>query len=336
MSEGPVVAPIQGVARRPAPPSMATLARQFEAFHARLVLEPAREQRIRAAVGELQAQLAALPTLTPLLREVLLAGTVAHGTALQPREDAEFAAEAVLALDLARCEAWTRPAGRHPDATLDWLARQLAAIPALERRLRRLERCLRVGYPGDFHVDLFPANAPLPHSGAWQMPNPRPGSWNGLEPWVATHPKAYSAWCADRNTSTGGRFSRVVRFLKCWRDHGLPVAARPSTIILQTMAGQALPDATDSDAHALTLVLRNIADRARTSQPFFARLRVPNPVQPEDDLAASWPDDAIGLFAIHSHRSAERARLCWETPNQDRSAQLWSEFFGDRFPVPVA
>lgn len=314
---------------------MATLARQFEAFHARLALEPAREARIRVALDELRTSLKADPVLAPLLREVLLSGSLAHGTALQPRDGTEFAADVVLALDLARSEPWSSTSGRNPAATLDWLAARLGSNPSLERRLRRLERCVRLWYPGDFHLDLTPANAPLAQSGAWQVPSPRPGAWNGLEPWVPSHPKAYAGWCVDRNATTDGRFSRIVRFLKCWRDHGLPAAARPTSIVLQTMVGQALPDTTDSDAHALTVVLRNIADRARSSQPFFSRLRVPNPVQLDEDLALIWPDDSIQLFASHAHRSADRARLCWETPNLDRSAQLWSDFFGDRFPVPV-
>lgn len=315
---------------------MATLARQFDAFHTKLALEPDREGRIHAALDELRRSLQADPALAPLLREVLLTGSLACGTALQPADGTEFAADVVLALDLARSEPWSTPAGRNPAATLDWLALRLGAIPILARRVRRLERCVRLWYPGDFHLDLVPANAPLATSGAWQVPNPRPGAWNGSEPWSASHPKAYAGWCAERNSTTNGRFARIVRFLKCWRDHGLPVAARPGSRLLQTMIGQALPDTTDSDAHALTLVLRNVSDRARTSQPFVARLRVPNPVQLDEDLAASWPDDSIQLFASHSNRSADRARLCWETPNLDRSAQLWSELFGDRFPIPVA
>jgi hypothetical protein len=315
---------------------MATLARQFEAFHAKLALEPAREGRIQAALDELRSSLQADPGLAPLLREVLLTGSLACGTALEPADGTEFAADVVLALDLARSHAWSTTAGRNPAATLDWLAQRLGAIPTLARRVRRLERCVRLWYPGDFHLDLVPANAPLASSGAWQVPSFRLGAWSGLEPWSASHPKAYAGWCADRNATTNGRFSRIVRFLKCWRDHGLPVAARPGSMVLQTMIGQALPDTTDSDAHALTVVLRNVADRARSSQPFLSRLRVPNPVQLDEDLAAAWPDDSIQLFASHSTRSADRARLCWETPNQDRSAQLWSELFGERFPVPVS
>ena len=315
---------------------MATLARHFESFHARLALEPAREDRVRAAVELLQAQIRDDAVLGPLLREVLITGSLACGTALQPREGLEFSADVALALDLSRSEPWSTPAGLNPDATLSWLAGRLGAIPALERRVRRLERCVRLGFPGDFNLDIVPAHAPRAHSGAWQLPNPNPATWAGLDPWIASNPRAYASWCADRSTTTNGRFPRLVRFLKCWRDHALPAAARPGSMVFQTMIGQALPDATDSDAHALTLVLRNLADRARSSQPFFARLRVPHPVQIDLDLAAAWPDDSIQRFATHASRSADRARLCWETPNQDRSAQLWSEFFGATFPMPIA
>lgn len=308
---------------------MPTLDAYFESFHARITLDQGRRDRVTSAHTTLRDRLRTRPLLDSKIKDLFLQGSYIQHTAVRPPQEGEFDVDVVLAMDFVEPTPWSGSRVRTPQAAIDWVASELSRIPAYAGMVEPRRRCVRVNYRGDFHMDVVPAHAKWSPDDMLEVPD------KGNANWKPSHPKAYLNWCAQRNKATDGRFARVVKYLKCWRDDMVPEAARPKSIILQTLIGRAIPDRASSDAEAVAVVLKGLANVTEVHKFLTSTLAIPNPVMSEEDLGAAWSASGVTQFAKSVERAARNAADALRESNTSRSASRWATTLGSRFPLSV-
>jgi len=306
---------------------MSSLDRHFEKFHKLIALDQGRIDRIKSAHTRLRDNVEADGPLSKLLKGVFLQGSYAQSTAIRPADHTEFDVDVVLALDASERDFLGIASRRAPEVVIDHVANRLRNCREYEGKVRRRGRCVRITYASEFHMDVVPAHAPDGGERGVDVPDATSASW------IASHPKGYLEWGTTQNRETEGRFTRIVKYLKWWRDNRLPLSARPKSIVLQTLIGKRMPRRSGSDAQALVGTLESMGQLFGPNRFFFSAPTVTNPSRPDEDLASAWGDDAAFAFGEQLRRATTHATTALQEPREDKSAQLWQQVLGDRFPL---
>ena len=191
-------------------------------------------------------------------------------------------------------------------------------LKLLEMRLRDHEvyrsilevknRCVRLNYANEFHMDILPACPDLSVGGSCLYVPDRKS-----ESWKHSNPKGYADWFESRSelalrllierrrlmakaepippqeaAEEKAILKRVVQLLKRWRDvhYQREPKLAPISMVLTTMAAHAYGgEQTVTDA--LTSVLNNFVSLIDSST---ARVYVLNPANPKEDLSERWND----------------------------------------------
>lgn len=192
-------------------------------------------------------------------------------------------------------------------------------------------RCVRIEYKDEFWLDILPACRDDHNGGTCiQVPD------RDLRRWKPSNPIAYADWFKNASRRVVVKFSDsrrgliiaeatvellpalqateektmlqlVVQLLKRWRDvHYANSEYPPISIVLTTLAAD-MYNGEQSISVALLEVLNGIVARLDAAHARGRRLRVPNPVHPEEDFSERWNscpgaylafDDGIRKFAI--------------------------------------
>src|SRR5262249_31356166 len=248
-------------------------------------------------------------------------GSVAIDTAIKPlKENDEFDVDAVFLLNVAKL-----PSSRQtPHEIIAWIAERLRTHRHYEGKVHERPRCVRIGYAGDFDVDVVPARLVGLQSDVIEIPSKKEG-------WRRSNPKGYVDWALGVDAASEGRFVRVVRLVKYWRDARFGADSKPKSIILTTLLGQHMPRRSASTAEALVIAME------RLSSSLESAIFVPpvlNPSLRDEDLARDWTQAAFELFCERFATATQRARTAYELAkaNRDRSTEAWVALFGEGFP----
>lgn len=308
---------------------MSVLDRHFEKFHRLIALDDGRVERIKSAHLTLRDNVRADGPLSNVLAGLFLQGSYAQSTAIRPADRTEFDVDVVLAIDASNRDPWSLSSLRPPEQLIDWVASRLRQCREYEGKVRRKGRCVQIKYAGDFHMDVVPAHAPDGGESGLKIPDAASSEW------IKSNPKGYLAWCTTQNRETDGRFTRVTKYMKWWRDNKVALAYRPKSIVLQTLIGKHLPRQADSDALALTQVMERMTTEFGTIQFLSSVPTVDNPSQPGENLAKRWNNEAAFAFGERLRDAARRARSALEERRDAISVELWQQVLGDRFPSGV-
>ena len=175
--------------------------------------------------------------------------------------------------------------------------------------LEEMNRCWRINYAGEFHMDILPArliNEPNLSSTAIELPDKE------LDKWTSSDPKGYGKWFEERMEEDYDRKLRLlaeleekeieripkyrvkttlqqaVQLMKRNRDliFANDLENKPISILLTTLAGHAYENEYD-----LYEALMNLLEK----MPQFIENRngqawVANPVNPNENFAEKWAD----------------------------------------------
>jgi hypothetical protein len=287
----------------------------FEQFHDNIALSSLSEERINRAWGRLHRHLTQTYGLSASF--VYIQGSYANDTAVKPADsDGEYDLDIICLCADADAEA---------EAAINDLTAVLSRDADLESRVEPNESgrpCVRLRYADDpdgfgFHVDIVPARGEDP-AAVIEVPI------RGFEDWRESAPFLYTQWCRSQPE----RFSRLVRFLKRWRDeHGDGSIA---SITLQVLSATYLVTEATSDAEAVTATLEAIQaflDSSPDSPP-----EIPNPVLKSESLADRWKDEDYRGFRRELAEAVDLAQRALQSPDEVMSHTLWRELFGDDFP----
>lgn len=167
-------------------------------------------------------------------------------------------------------------------------------------------RCARLNYAGEFHMDVLPAVPCVEHG-----PNCVLVPDRAVEDWKASCPRGYAHWfldAAQRGYAPGVKMSveplpghvpnqikvslqRVVQLIKRWRDLRWATDAKraPISVVITTLAA----DGYRGDPSLVT-TMTNVLDHIVAeidAVPFGDRLRVLNPTNPQEDFSERWDSE---------------------------------------------
>ena len=103
-------------------------------------------------------------------------GSYSTNTGIKPKNDDEFDVDAILLLELDE--------ENEPQDILKWIASRIKSHKEFEKSVKTKDRCVRIDYAGDFHVDIVPA---LPCEGVIKIPSKKENEW------CKTNPKGFTS-----------------------------------------------------------------------------------------------------------------------------------------------
>ncbi len=301
------------------------LAQHFERFLENISLDEPKLNRIRAEHENLRGALEADEFVAPALYETFLQGSYVHGTAIRPLgRGADFDVDICCSLDLNAVPAGTA----EPKLLVRWLARRLKKVGAYRGNVSTRPRCVRIDFPGEFHMDVVPlAGDSRQVNNVLHIPN---RTVNG---WEATNPKGLEEWYRRQNARTNGRFVRVAKMLKHWRNQALSKNARPPSIALEVMIAHVWPILqSSSDGDAVSGVLRQLSNNLMLS---YSTPRLMNPSLQNENLLRDFDDDHLQAFRAGLNEATGTAEAARRERDDDRSIGLWQSLFRTRFPQRI-
>lgn len=269
---------------------------------------------VKAITGTLEASNEVGAHVTGTHRQ----GSWAHGTIIRPHNDREFDADFMV--ELAEQEDWEPK---------DYLLKVRAALKAsstYQDKVSLKNRCVRVQYAGDHHVDVVPYVAGA--VGGWIV-NRQDNEFEG------TNPAGFTDWYAERNALTNGHLKRVIRLVKYLRD--IKGTFSVKSVILTTLLGERV-----STWEASTGGYGDLPTALSTLMDDLASYLEQHPTSPPSILD---PSDSNGLRTF-DHRwdtatypnlveqvryYADKIAQALDEQDRAKSMALWREVFGDAF-----
>lgn len=296
----------------------------FNEFVRRLFLDETRVERIESALRHLEDVVSNDVRMRRYRPRLFRQGSYACGLAIKPvRANDEYDVDVVLELNL--------PRSTTSNQALDWLDGRLAEDVVFRSRLVDHDRCVRIDYAGDFHLDVVPARRVWSQGGAFQgriwVPN-RAGRWK------LSYPRGFLRWCQAQDKRTGGDFGRAVWMLKRWRDLRSPEKRRVRSIVFTILVGKCVPSWRRVGTSTLPDAALICATLDRLDRYLRSRYGVPvvrNPSLTNENLARDWTHTSFEAFrdeVTAAKRRAERARA-------GTDASAWQHLFGDAFPTTL-
>lgn len=269
-------------------------------------------------------------------------GSLRLGTTVRPRIQDEFDLDIVCKLQIDPRQL------SNPLLLIDAIYGFLRAHPVYKDKVVRKNRCVRVNYAGQFHLDILPA-CPDPRNGNSCLVVPDRAS----KGWKPSNPEGYAAWFEGRcelverrlaamaepiPPAEEARFKAMLKLttqlIKRWRDvefDGRPDLS-PISIVLTTLAGQHY-----AGEQAPTEALVSVARRILDSIPSVGRLYVYNPTNHEEDLSEKWGTEPRTYDAFVSGIQVLNSQLIALLQAEPLHAQskVLERMFGEEVTSPV-
>lgn len=280
-------------------------------------------------------------------------GSQRLGTTTKPYGQSEFDLDAVCKLAISdHC---------HPGELYKLIWDRLHEHETYRPMMKRLPRCIRLEYAGNFHLDIAPAvpdndcggscilvpdlnaNLALHHSknDSWKSTNPV-----GLAKWFED--RCVPVWVFNEKYARAQvdpvpekeavhakpALKRSVQLFKRWRDveYEDRVKLAPPSIILTTLSGQFY-----QRQQLCVDALQSILDSTVNEIESTDRLRLTNPAHPDENICEKWDDNPLSYRDFKNSVTVFRDR--WERLQQLRGLHEiedeLSELFGES-PVRTA
>jgi hypothetical protein len=184
------------------------------------------------------------------------------------------------------------------------------------------ERCLRIKFPGDFHIDI-----PCYHLDSARDERMLATESKG---WQQSDPKAFYRWFRDTFTEEENtQIRRLTRYFKIWSLLNMKEA--PSSILITVLVADAYRDLseaeTETDDLALYYVARAIYDRLQYNR------EVKNPADEEEDLNR-LSEEELDTFFKKLRVFTALAKKALEEEKEIEATSLWSKAFHHFFQPP--
>lgn len=240
-----------------------------------------------------------------------------------------------------------------PLQLLKLVGARLEQNDAYARLLEMKNRCVRLNYANEFHLDILPACPDAVNGISCLVVPDRESRW-----WKPSNPKGYADWFEQRcelvlavmaerasvlakaepipaqeATWEKATLKRAVQLLKRWRDiqYQKKPEVAPISMVLTTLAAQNYQGQL-SVSEALTGILDRIVALIASSRP---RVYVLNPANPLEDLSERWDDPAqYSAFVSGIHELHRAWRSVLAKGGVHNAAKLLESLFGE--PVKAA
>lgn len=199
----------------------------------------------------------------------------------------------------------TEWANHTPQRIYEELKRRLNEHGTYSKMLEPKNRCLRLNYAGDFHMDILPGiQENLWDEDKLKVPDKKLGTW------VSSNPKGYAKWFLGRTNmvrisllekalraenlpaddfQNKKPLQRAVQLIKRYRDIYFQAddTYRTSSIVLTTIAGR-FYNGEESIFDTVDNIVSTIQSKVVGS---FSRIKVLNPVNEAEDFTDKWEEE---------------------------------------------
>ena len=253
------------------------------------------------AVGEWMAEEDTL--LFQYRPEIYPQGSMRLGTAVKPLDSDEFDVDLVCELQVS--------SSADQSEVKDIVGRRLAEHETYKKMRQEKNRCWRLDYAGQFHMDILPA---IPDATKGNCCLLVPDS--DLKEWSPSNPKGYADWFKNRmrvirtamleakanvedmpdNDYLRTPLQRVVQILKRQRDIAFKNNKdnAPISIVITTLAAKAYNNEADL-YDALQNIIQGMTDQVDMVDGLPC---VFNPTNPEENFAEKWISNPERYFAF--------------------------------------
>lgn len=313
---------------------------QFAKFDEKLRLDKGRRERILSALRgfetacEQDSQLKAALAEQPFLQ-----GSVPTNTAIRPLGNDEYDVDVIYPFKLSAFQS----AHRGPRTLFDWFVSRMKANTTYQGRMTVKNRCVRINYAGDFHMDVIPSTREVPANQPYSV------FARDLSEWITNDPRGYVGWLLARDKQSGlpdaenvGVLVRSIRIMKRWRDQFFGSDPRPSSILLTTILGKheasqqlynpplqnpLFPSYRNTAAYLYDLLrLTHDCVQRPGSNPFE------HPTIPGEDLRRQWDSEFNKRFLDRLAATIEYLRVAIYDKSESSAIDNYVRAFGETFP----
>lgn len=274
----------------------------------------------------------------PYKYDVYPHGSVRIRTTVRPYSQEEFDLDIAVHLK-------SGLAAHTPFRIYQELKRRLAEHEAYKKMLELKNRCLRLNYAGDFHMDILPGIQESPtDENKLLVPDRELGSW------VSSNPRGYADWFlaqanrvqesllekalrAEKLPTDNYRdkkpLQRAVQLIKRYRDMHFSEDDRfkTSSVILTTIAGR-LYGGQESIFDTVDGIIGQLVHNINTTP---GRIRIVNPVNPAEDFTDKW-EGVYGYYTAFGN-FARKLYQQWQELKKEQGviqeSQIMKELFGN-------
>lgn len=257
-------------------------------------------------------------------------GSWAHETIIKPPDDVEFDADFLLLMD--ELADWS------PKRYLTEVHTALARNGTYKDMVKPpKDRCVRVVYAGDYHVDIVPFVT---------LSDGRQVIVNGsTDKWEDTDPAGFTAWMKDKSDITSENLKRVIRLLKHLRDHR-DHFRRTRSVLITAMVGnrvEAIKKLYDPGYYSdlPTAFFHLVADLNDWLQDNETMPSIVDPSGATDPYGNPitfdhrWDQDIYAAFREKIKTIAENTKTAYEDDTSiEHSLELWQKVFGPDYKEP--
>ncbi|GIN23391.1 SMODS domain-containing nucleotidyltransferase [Siminovitchia fordii] len=290
----------------------------FKKFLANISLNPTRVSRIESAIKNWKTKFKEDEELKGKFIDFYTQGSYSTDTGVRPKNNEEFDVDVVLVLDLGEDD--------QPKEILHWIKDRIKKHKEFEDRVIVKDRCVRIDYANDFHVDVIPA---FIYGDYIKIPSKKEGEW------IKTNPVGFKEWCDNLNDDSDNYFSKIVKILKYWRTENVGKDTAPKSILLTTLVGNAHkkhPSVAETLVETLK-VMKDDLDELISGLvedgdvPF-----VKNPSLNDENLARNWTKLKAERFRNKLSTLKDNCQTALDEKNKEESIKLWQDIFGTDFP----
>ena len=233
--------------------------------------------------------------------EIYPQGSVRIGTTVKPTGKNEFDLDIVVHIVMD----WEK---HSPQYIYNQLKRVLQNSDRYKDKVELKNRCIRLNYAGDFHMDILPGCQETSYDeNKLVIPDRELGDW------TSSNPRGYGNWFVDKSNlakmtllekayamenlpadefSKKKPLQRAVQLIKMYRDEYFKSNPKMATssIILTTIAGE-FYDGEESIFDTIENIIHKIKQNFDILGLVGNRLKILNPVNSQEDFSDKWDDD---------------------------------------------
>ena len=275
------------------------------------------DSRVTSIVNAIQAD----EVFEELYKEHLPQGSWAHETIINPVVDGdEFDADFLL--HLTEVPEWNDDPARY----LRELRAAFKRHSTYKTMVRRKNRCVRIGYSNDCHVDVVPY---LTLSDGREVIV----RYDTSE-FEDTNPHGFTEWMRERDDLTGGNLRKVIRLMKYVRDSKHTFDCK-SVILTTLLGGRVLAVSAQTRYADISTTLVTLLEDLRDWLDQYQQMpNIDDPSCPGTNFNHRWDEPLYQSFKTCIGRYAGWAREALDaSADGDDAAALaaWQRLFGSEF-----
>lgn len=188
---------------------------------------------------------------------------------------------------------------------------------ATSEKPQHRNKCVRVVYKGDYHIDL-----PVYYKESETNDSENPQIAVKDAGWSKSDPKEFSKWFKEQKDKEG-QLVKIVRYLKAWCDNRSK--KMPNGLTMTVLSCRNIKY-NDRDDICLRDTLKEIKSSLKTS--WSCKM----PTTPQDDLLENYNGDKDYFFESIESFIDDATKAIEQESNQLKASKLWQKHLGTYFP----